>query len=160
MSYVGDEGEESAIAQSADAQRILTFKSGTIARFIALGSVTDGRYGLYRWDMPANAGGAGAHFHRTFSESFYVIDGNVTLFDGRAWSPAGPGDFLYVPDGGIHGFRNDSDAPASMLILFAPGFAREGYFEELAEIGTSGRTPSQEEWAELYARYDQTMVEA
>jgi hypothetical protein len=38
--------------------------------------------------------------------------------------------------------------------------AREAYFEELAEIGESGRTPSQEEWAALYGRHDQTMVEA
>ena len=45
-----------------------------------------------------------------------------------------------------------------MLILFAPGAPRELYFQELAEIGASGREPSQEEWAEVYARYDQTMV--
>ena len=69
------------------------------------------------------------------------------------------GDFVYVPEGGTHGFRNDSTAPASMLILFAPGIAREAYFEELAAIAESGRTPSQEEWAALYARHDQTMVE-
>jgi hypothetical protein len=29
------------------------------------------------------------------------------------------GDFLHVPEGGVHGFRNDSDAAATMLILFA-----------------------------------------
>jgi uncharacterized RmlC-like cupin family protein len=160
MSYSGDEGETSAVSLPADAVRTLEMRSGTLARIVAPGSVTEGRYGLYRWDMPARAGGAGAHFHRTFSESFYVIDGAVNLFDGSAWITAGAGDFLYVPEGGIHGFRNDSDAAASMLILFAPGVAREGYFEALAEIAATGRTPSQEEWAELYARFDQTMVEA
>ena len=34
------------------------------------------------------------------------------------------GDFLFVPEGGIHGFRNESGAPASMLLLFAPGAPR------------------------------------
>ena len=45
-----------------------------------------------------------------------------------------------------------------MLILFAPGAPRERYFEELAEIGASGRELTPEEWADVYARHDQTMV--
>jgi uncharacterized RmlC-like cupin family protein len=159
MSYEGESGETNAVAVPFGSEQALTFKSGTIGAFVAPGSLTDRRYGLYRWDMPAGAGGAGPHFHRTFSESFYVLDGTINLFDGRRWVTRGTGDFLYVPEGGIHGFRNDSTAPASMLILFAPGVVREKYFEELAEIGESGRTPSQEEWTAFYARHDQTMVE-
>ena len=159
MSYVGDGGETSATAVPAATVRSLKFKSGTIARLVAPGSLTAGRYGLFRWDMPARAGGAGAHFHRTFSASFYVLDGTVSLFDGREWTTAEAGDYLYVPEGGIHGFRNDADGPASMLILFAPGAPRERYFEELVEIGASGRTLSKDDWAEVYARHDQTMVE-
>jgi hypothetical protein len=45
-----------------------------------------------------------------------------------------------------------------MLILFAPGPPREAYFTELAEINASGRTLSEDEWTELYARHDQYMV--
>lgn len=45
-----------------------------------------------------------------------------------------------------------------MLILFAPGAPRERYFEELAEIARSGRALTPDEWTELYARHDQTMV--
>ncbi len=30
-------------------------------------------------------------------------------------------DFLYVPKNGVHAFSNDSDQPASMLILSNPG---------------------------------------
>jgi hypothetical protein len=39
------------------------------------------------------------------------------------------GDFLYVPPGGLHGFRNQADEPASILMLFAPGGPREQYLE-------------------------------
>jgi hypothetical protein len=74
------------------------------------------------------------------------------------WVEATAGDFIYVPQGGIHAFSNDSDATASMLILFAPGAPREAYFEELAEIANAGRTLTPEEWTELYARHDQYMV--
>jgi quercetin dioxygenase-like cupin family protein len=131
---------------------------GATVGFVAPGSLTSGRFGLFRWDMAARAGGPAPHFHTMFSESFYVLDGTVRLGDGTTWRDAIAGDYLYVPEGGVHAFRNDSDAPASMLILFAPGFPRERYFEELADIAASGRTLSAEEWAELYARHDQHMV--
>jgi hypothetical protein len=63
-----------------------------------------------------------------------------------------------VPKGGIHAFSADSDQPSSMLILFAPGAARERYFIELEQIRASGRKLTKREWTELYARHDQTMV--
>lgn len=105
--------------------------------------------------MPPRSGGPGAHFHKTFSESFYVMSGTVRLYDGESWVNATNGDFLYVPEGGVHAFRNDGGEPASMLILFAPGAAREAYFRELAEIDAAGRQLSEDEWTALFARHDQ-----
>jgi mannose-6-phosphate isomerase-like protein (cupin superfamily) len=94
----------------------------TTARYLATGSLTAGRYGLYRWDM-GGPGGATPHFHRTFSESFYILSGTVAVYDGANWADGTAGDFHYVPEGGIHAFRNaDPDTPASMLILFAPAW--------------------------------------
>jgi len=159
VSYEGERGEVSATGVSQAEMRALTMKSGTVARFVATGSATRGDFGLYRWEMPANTGGATGHFHRTFSESFYVLDGSPSFFDGETWTEGGPGSFLYVPRGGIHGFRNDATAPATFLILFSPGIAREGYFEALAEIGATGREMTKADWADLYARFDQVMVE-
>ncbi len=159
MSYEGSEGELTAVGITAGAVPTLTIGSGTVAHLVARGVQTAGRFGLFRWDMPAASGGARPHFHRGFSESFYVLGGTVRLYDGRGWVDAAAGDFLHVPEGGVHGFRNDSAAAASMLILFAPGAPRERYFEELAEIGASGRRLSAAEWTDLYARHDQVMVE-
>lgn len=87
----------------------------------ATGATTAGRFGLYEWSMPPHAAGATPHFHKTFSESFYVVSGTPRLYDGTRWVDATLGSFLYVPEGGVHGFANESDEPASMLILFAPG---------------------------------------
>ena len=159
MSYSAELGEISATGLSQADMRTLTMRSGTVARFVATGSSTRGDFGLYRWEMPASTGGASGHFHRTFSESFYVLHGNPSFFDGATWTAAEPGFFLYVPRGGIHGFKNESPTPATFLILFSPGIAREGYFEALAEIGATGREMSKADWNELYARFDQTMVE-
>jgi mannose-6-phosphate isomerase-like protein (cupin superfamily) len=126
--------------------------------FLAPGSLTRREFGIFRRDMQPDAGGPDGHVHRTFSESFYVLEGTVRFYDGRDWVEARAGDFLYVPKGGIHAFKADSDEPASMLILFAPGTARERYFQEVEEIRTSGRELADEQWTELYARHDQYMV--
>jgi quercetin dioxygenase-like cupin family protein len=156
MSYVGS-GEVSGLVLPADAVASVRIRLST-ARFVAPGSVTAGRYGLFHYDMDPRAVGPGAHFHRTFSEAFYVLSGSIRLYNGATWTDGRAGDFLYVPEGGVHAFRNETDEPASMLILFAPGPPREAFFTELAEISASGRTLSPEEWTELYARHDQVMI--
>ncbi|MCP2340699.1 cupin domain-containing protein [Actinomadura rupiterrae] len=155
--YLAEKGEVSAVFRGADAVPELAIGGRTNVHYLATGATTDGHFGLYRWEMGQQPSGSGAHFHRTFSESFFILDGRVNLFNGDAWTTASPGDFLYAPPGGVHAFRNE-DGPATMLVLFAPGAPREAYFEELAEIVESGRELSEEEWAEIYLRHDQFMV--
>lgn len=128
---------------------------GGAAHYLATGATTSGDFGLHRWDTGVEPTGPSAHFHRTMSESFYVLEGAVRLYDGRAWVDAAPGDFLHVPAGGIHAFRNESGVRASMLMLFTPGAPREAYFEALAAIVASGDQPSADELAELQRRHDQ-----
>ncbi len=129
------------------------------ARFVAPGSVTGGQYGLFHWAV-GPGGGPAPHYHRTFSEAFYVLSGRMHLYDGARWVEAGPGDFLYVPADGIHAFRGDDAGPSSMLILFAPGGPRERYFQELAENIASGRKMSEAETTAFLARHDQYMIDA
>lgn len=152
----GETGNVSAWLRAADAPADLVLGE-TSVHYLATGGATDGAFGLYRWDM-AGPGGPDAHFHRTMSESFFVLSGTVRLYDGRRWVDARPGDFLHVPVGGIHAFRNSSGAPASMLILFSPGAPREAYFEGLAEIAASGRELTDEERTEFLRRHDQYPV--
>ena len=65
----------------------------------------------------------------------FILNGTVRLFNGEKWIDAREGDFLHVPQGGLHAFGNDSDAPAEMLLLFTPGAPREQYFEKLSQLG-------------------------
>jgi mannose-6-phosphate isomerase-like protein (cupin superfamily) len=118
--------------------------------YLATGASTDGQLGLYRWEMGPGRGGPDPHFHRSITESFYVLSGTVRLHDGTDWLDSRPGDFLYVPQGGVHGFRNESGEPAAMLILFTPGAPREDYFERVAT--TSSMT--EQERAEFFLRHD------
>ena len=123
------------------------------------GSATAGRYGLVEYRVAPHSPGAAPHFHQTFSESFYVVSGQLTVYAGGVWQPYGPGDYALVHEGGAHGFRNDGDEEAAFLILFAPGIARELFFSELMELRRSGRTPGVEEMTAFYARHDQVMVD-
>ena len=77
----------------------------------------------------------------------------MRLYDGSRWLDGGPGDFLHVPEGGIHGFRNESGEPASMLLLFTPGAPREDYFETLAD---AARRKAMDEagWSDFFLRHD------
>ena len=159
--YDGDAGAASATFRPADLPHDLAIGARSKVSYVSTGATTGGAFGLYRWDMaavPPAAGTASAHFHRTFAESFYVLDGTISLYNGQKWVDANAGDYLYVPPGGIHSFANNSGAPAAMLILFVPGPPREGYFEELAEIAASGRELSHDEWVDLWARHDQYEV--
>jgi mannose-6-phosphate isomerase-like protein (cupin superfamily) len=152
--YLGESGEPTAAFRPADQSPDLTTAAGLRVRYLATGASTNGEFGLYRWDMGPQATGPGSHFHRTISESFFILSGTVRLFNGEQWIDATAGDFLFVPQGGLHGFRNESGAAASMLLLFAPGAPREPYFEFLDEVARSGRQPTQEEWTEFYLRHD------
>jgi mannose-6-phosphate isomerase-like protein (cupin superfamily) len=151
--YFGDTGEVSAWLRRADAPAELDTGSG-FAHYLATGAQTNGQFGLTRWDMGPEPSGPAPHFHRTMSESFFVLSGSVRIFDGRDWVDTGPGDYCFVPEGGIHGFRNESGEAASMLILFAPGAPREQYFEGLREMFRPGREVSAEEFTEFCERHD------
>jgi mannose-6-phosphate isomerase-like protein (cupin superfamily) len=155
--YLGDGGQVSATARPGDAAPDLVLPATNI-HYLATGAGTGGDFGLYRWEMTGPPSGPAPHFHRSFTESFYVLDGTVRLYDGQDWTDATAGDFHFVPAGGIHAFRNESGAPASMLLLFTPGAPRETYFEALAELAASGREMSPEETTEFLRRHDQFMV--
>jgi mannose-6-phosphate isomerase-like protein (cupin superfamily) len=155
--YLGSGGEVTATFRPADTAPDLP-RPGGAASYLATGATTGGKFGLYRWDMGPEPGGAEAHLHRTITESFFVLDGTVKIYDGKDWIDAHPGDFAFVPEGGLHGFRNESGEPASLLILFAPGAPREAYFEGLVEIAEGRWKPSHEELVAFLEEHDNIYV--
>jgi mannose-6-phosphate isomerase-like protein (cupin superfamily) len=149
--YHGDDGEKSAVHRPAGTAPDLVYpNNGTRVHYLSSGASTGGLFGLYRWECGPGVTGPDPHFHRTISESFYILSGVMSIFDGDTWIEAKPHDWVHVPIGGIHGFKNRSGEPASMLLHFSPGAQREGYFEGLADIGRM----SDEEKAKFYLEHD------
>jgi quercetin dioxygenase-like cupin family protein len=153
--YLGEGGEVTAVFRPSDTQPELGDAAGNRTHYLATHHLTDGEFGLYRLDLAPKAPGPSTHFHRSITESFYVLAGQVRLFDGDRWVTGRAGDFLYVPVGGLHAFRNESDAFSSMLLLFTPGAPREEYFEQVAEMGRRGGR----EFEEFLVRHDSFFVD-
>lgn len=108
----------------------------TCTRFLATGDTTNGGFCLV--DETAKRGEAvPLHRHPEDVESFYMLEGELTFFiDSQPGFNAGPGSFLHVPAGTIHGFRIASDS-ARYLILTTP---RHGEFYRAISVpaGTDG----------------------
>ena len=67
--------------------------------------------------------GPGPHIHRSHTESFYVLEGELELGLGPGATEivrATPGTFVAAPPEVVHTFRNASDAEAIFLNFHAP----------------------------------------
>src|SRR5262249_50831620 len=69
------------------------------------------------------------HVHYREDESFWVLEGELTMRCGDRTLQAAPGSFVFLPRGGPHTFVVDSSTPARMLTLLTPG-GGEGVFIE------------------------------
>jgi quercetin dioxygenase-like cupin family protein len=146
--YRGTTGEASARWRVDETDPEIRYGSGGTCEYLATGDRTGTSFGLYRWTFGPEQSGPDPHFHRAITESFYVLAGEVQLFDGTGWRTGRPGDFMFVPEGGLHGFRGADHA--SMLLMFTPGAPREDYFETLAAAAEM----SPQERAEFMIRHD------
>lgn len=153
--YLGDKGEINAVFRPSDTEPELSSPTGNRTHYLATHATTGGEFGLYKVDMGPKSPGPSTHFHKAISESFFVLSGEVGLYNGEKWITARAGDFLYVPVGGLHAFKNDSDEPSSMLLLFSPGAPREEYFEQVAEMARRGG----QEFADFLVRHDSFFVD-
>src|SRR5437868_12204048 len=97
--YHGETGERTATLRPASDGPELAYRSGGRVHYLATGASTKGEFGRYRWDFGPTSTGPDPHFHRSISESFFVLSGAVNLFDGNRWAQARQGDFLFVPEG-------------------------------------------------------------
>ncbi|MEP6629063.1 MAG: cupin domain-containing protein [Lapillicoccus sp.] len=156
--YTGGSGEVSATLRRDDSPPDLSYPNGGRVQYLSTCGSTGGLFGLYRWEFGPGVSGPDPHFHRSLTESFYILDGEVEIHDGSGWVTTHPGDYVHVPAGGIHGFKHRAEGPASMLLHFAPGAPREAYFEGLARLA-AGETMTDTERDAFMQHHDNHWVE-
>jgi uncharacterized cupin superfamily protein len=117
----------------------------------ASGAETGALFSVWESRVGPGTVGAGLHYHRARDEFFYIVSGEFVLRIGDAEHTAPAGTCAFVPRGTVHGFRNASQADASILVVHTPsGF--EHYFEEMQQL--LARQAGKEEREALGARYD------
>ena len=79
-----------------------------------------GAVGIVEVSLPPRWDGPPLH-HHAFDESFYVLDGELTLQLGDELAAAGPGSLSFAPRGAQHTLANLGDAAARYLLVCTPG---------------------------------------
>jgi mannose-6-phosphate isomerase-like protein (cupin superfamily) len=86
-------------------------------------------------------------------DSFYVLEGTLTVHVEGDAHELGPRSYAFVPPGVAHTFSNPSGEPVRMLNLQAPG-GLEQYLKELAAVMQPGEAPDPAVMAQVASRYD------
>jgi mannose-6-phosphate isomerase-like protein (cupin superfamily) len=112
---------------------------GVLTQVKASGEQTRGAYGLVEQVLPAGFASPW-HLHHNEDETFYVIEGRMTILCGEARIAARPGTWAFGPRNIPHGFRVEGNAPVRLLLLTTPsGF--EHFILEMSEKATDPATP-------------------
>lgn len=118
-------------------------------RILVTGEETGGAYAVIDMLVPPG-GGPGPHAHAGFSETFFVIDGEIEVKSEVSTYIARKGAIVTIPKGGIvHCFKNKTDQMAHLLCMVAPA-GLEGFFVEIGQpvaIGTFLPPPVMDEAA-------------
>ena len=82
--------------------------------------------------VAAPGGGPPPHIHHFEDESFYILEGSVTFQAGGQTIHAKPGDFIHVPRGTVHSFKNEGTVPGRALVIISPAgpTGMQQFFEE------------------------------
>ncbi len=94
----------------------------------ATAAVTGGGFGLIE-SLISPGFSPPLHVHHREDESFYVLDGELTMRCGERTFRATPGAFVFLPRDVPHTFVVEGDRPARLLTLLTPG-GGEGLFSD------------------------------
>lgn len=102
---------------------------GDLYSLLATGEETNNSFFQFEAVVP-KGGGPPPHIHSREDESFYVVSGSLEILLGDKTYHAKRGDFVYIPRGTIHRFKNVGGEMAVQLVTFVPS-GMEGFFQEV-----------------------------
>jgi quercetin dioxygenase-like cupin family protein len=92
---------------------------GRIFRFLVSSEESGGSYATMEVRVGPHSG-PDSHIHEDAEEQFYVLEGDLTVKVGDQTFEVSPGDFIHIPRGTTHSFKN-KDTNARLLATFSPG---------------------------------------
>jgi quercetin dioxygenase-like cupin family protein len=128
---------------------------GQLMSALAEGEDTGGRLTVYEILFPPDSGPP-LHVHEREDETFYVIEGSLSVRMGDEEFEAPTGSFVFQPRGFTHAFRSSSEGARALLLVVPSGL--ESFFhalgrpaEAMALPPEGGRPPSSEQIAQMEA---------
>jgi quercetin dioxygenase-like cupin family protein len=117
---------------------------GNHMRFLVTGKETGDDFFMSEISV-APGGGPPPHIHHREDESFYLIEGTLTIHVGEDTITASCGDFVYLPRGIVHSFKNPGEVIARALVLVTPANL-ENFFAEVFDpaVDSFATPPSKE----------------
>jgi quercetin dioxygenase-like cupin family protein len=103
---------------------------GTLFTYLVTGAESGSSYFTLIVDVGPEQGPP-PHIHHLEDEQFYVLDGQLTYSVGDQTFQVSAGDFIHIPRGTVHSFKNGSK-PSKLHATFAPA-GIEGFFREVGE---------------------------
>ncbi len=106
----------------------------------ANGRDNQGRFDLLVVEHLAYGAGPPLHFHAEQEDSFFVLEGVLTVQLGDDVVELGPGDFATAPPGAPHSFTNArADQGACRTVnLLTPGIGFDRYLSQLKQAAAKG----------------------
>jgi mannose-6-phosphate isomerase-like protein (cupin superfamily) len=135
---MGERAAGGAVVMGAGEGRAIWFL-GNLMVLKATAASTGGAYGLLESWVPAGASPP-LHIHHREDESFWLLEGSMTVRCGDEIFSAGPGSYVFLPRDVPHTFRVDGTAPAHMLTMLTPG-GGESFFVEGGRKAESATLP-------------------
>lgn len=119
------------------------------ALFKATGDQTGGRFDFFEMTIEYLTG-PGLHWHANQDDTFYVLDGVLTVQCGDEIHDLHPGDFITIPPRVPHTFDNTrKDKPAKVINLMTPG-GYHGLFAENELLAEDAHPAEQDRINEKY----------
>jgi quercetin dioxygenase-like cupin family protein len=126
---------------------------GLTCQFKVTTHVLESHLGIYEIVLQPHTMGAAQHFHEVTDEIFIVLKGTITLQSAYKIYYADEGAVIQVPRLTPHGFCNDSNGEARVLLIFSTGSEREDYFRALFQA-IQNKTLQSQAFKDIGLRHD------
>lgn len=127
---------EVMIANDAPAMGRALDVLGMQVEIVVGAETTGGAYAMYRIETPAGVG-TPPHVQSQEDEAFYVLDGAFEVMRDGETTLAGPGEYVMIPRGVAHAFRNAGDSVGRLLGIASPA-GHERFFEDVDALAATG----------------------
>src|SRR3954467_11450949 len=125
-------------------------------RFLLEGDESNGSVAMFETEVPPGAHVPTPHSHDAYEETLYGLEGVATwTIEGREIE-VGPGEFVCIKRGEVHGFVNNGTETFRQLAAVSPAAIGAQFFREMGELRAGDGPPDREAIGAVMRRHGLT----